>query len=284
MTQKGYDVLKAFIDNFNPSHIDFVIGSKDEKVNNDYYEEIKGLCEKNNINFIDKKSETKINSSYSITVSWKWLIQDLEKVIIIHDSILPKYRGFSPLVSALINGEEEIGVTAILGNNEFDKGDVIAQKTTKIKYPIKIKDAIDIISKIYIEIVIELSRRIINNETLEGQTQDETKATYSLWRDEDDYKIDWNKDSLYIKRFVDAVSNPYLGAFCYLNNRSIRVFDVEIEDDLIIENRVPGKVLFNRFGYPTVVCGQGLVRITNARYENEKASIIPLQKFRSRFN
>jgi methionyl-tRNA formyltransferase len=283
MTQKGFEILKAFIDNFDSKYIDCVVSSKDEMLVNDYYLEIENLCKVNNITFYDRKNAVENSSKYSFAISWRWIIKDVPNLIILHDSILPKYRGFSPLVSALINAETEIGVTAIYADSEFDRGDIISQKTTSINYPIKIKNAIDLISINYIDIIIELSIKIINDQNITSIKQDESKATYSLWRDEDDYIIDWTKDASQIKRFIDAVSEPYMGAKCFLNNEIVRIFDSQLEDDVMIENRVPGKVLFLRDGFPSVVCGKGLLRITKAIYETNKNNIIPLNKFRSRF-
>ena len=46
-------------------------------------------------------------------------------MIIFHDSLLPKYRGFAPLVNSLINQEKEIGVTAIKASQNYDEGDTV---------------------------------------------------------------------------------------------------------------------------------------------------------------
>ena len=284
MTQKGFDVLNSFLKKFDPKHISYVVGSKDENVMNDYYLDIKNLCIQNDIRFVDRKPPIEILSKYSIAISWKWLIKDKNNIIILHDSLLPKYRGFAPLVSALINQESEIGITAIFANDEFDKGEIIEQKRVRISYPIKIKKAIDLISLKYVETVLEISRKIIAGEELRSYVQDESQASYSLWRDEQDYAIDWNKDSDYIKRFIDSVSFPFLGASSKLNNDPIRIFDAKVENDVVVENRTPGKVLFVIDGYPVVVCGKGLLRIVEANSETNKSSILPLKKFRSRFN
>ena len=87
----------------------------------------------------------------SIAISWKWIIELNNTLLVLHDSILPKYRGHLPLVSQLIDGQEEIGVTAILGNEKYDEGDIVYISKSKIKYPIKIKDAIKIINECYCE-------------------------------------------------------------------------------------------------------------------------------------
>ena len=158
--------------------------------------------------------------------------------------MLPEYRGFAPLVSQLINGEEYIGVTAIFANNFYDQGDIIIKKSKKISYPLKIKKAIEVVSECYLDCLEFILNNIKKENLLEAEPQDNSKATYSLWRDEDDYKINWNQSSLLVKRFVDAVGFPYKGAKTYLMDREIIVEDVEIFEDINIKNRDIGKVIF----------------------------------------
>lgn len=50
----------------------------------------------------------------------------------VHDSLLPKYAGFSPLIWALINGETEVGVTAHMMNDELDAGDIVRQEAVPV--------------------------------------------------------------------------------------------------------------------------------------------------------
>ena len=113
--------------------------------------------------------------------------------------------------------------------------------------------------------------------------QDESEATYSLWLDESDYQIDWNWDSSHIRRFIDATGYPYKGAFTYISGSKVRVFTAEEEDDVEIENRIPGKVIFCRNGEPTIVCGTGLLKLKNAVFEDTMEDVLPLHKFRTRF-
>ncbi len=69
----------------------------------------------------------------------------------------------------------------------------------------------------------------------------EAAATYSLWRDEADYRIDWHRDSTYLRRFVDALGVPYRGASTLLGGQLCRVLAAEAAPDVVIENRAPGK-------------------------------------------
>lgn len=286
MTQKGFSVLKSIVEAGDTNFIDKIIIGRDTNISNDYHDEIKRLCTQSNIKCFTRSENISVKSDFAIAVSWRWVINSISeftKLIILHDSILPKYRGFSPLVNTLIAGEEEIGVTAFFATDDFDKGDIIAQKKLTIKYPLKIAEAINKITPIYSSIVIGIIHSLKENKRIESRPQNEKEASYSLWRDSKDYFINWNWSSEKIARFVNALGDPYDGAKCMLEQKVIRINEIELYPDLYIENRDVGKVLMIKKNRPIVVCKKGLVRIVDAEYINEGVSIFPLKKFRNRF-
>ncbi len=282
MSKKGHDVLDLLIQKKFNANIKRVIGSKDINIVKDYYDEIKSLCEKNKIEFIERTEIIKERGEFSIAISWRWIIPDVKNLIVIHDAVLPRYRGFAPLVNCLKNGEKEIGVTALMASAEYDKGDVINSWSQKITYPITISEAIDKITINYREAIEFLFAEIKEGKELKFKKQDESKASYSLWLDDEDYKVDWNQSSEYLKRFIDAVGFPYNGAYTIMDGKLVRIHEVVEASDVMIENRVPGKVIFMSNGSPVIVCGKGLLQINKMTDENG-ASVLPLKKFRTRF-
>lgn len=283
MNQKGYHVLERFLNKFDKSYIGYVVSSRDNNVEKDYYDEIKILCITNNIPFYDRRDEyIPSNENYTFAIGWRWIIKYTNKLIVLHDSILPKYRGFAPLVNSLINGEKYIGVTALFASDEYDKGDVIQQEKVPIKYPIKIKEAISLISPLYSKLVNDISSCIFTHGKIYSYSQDEHKATYSLWRDDSDYIINWNESADTIKRKVDALGYPYMGARTLINGKDVILEEVQVEDDVIIENRDAGKIIFYKNNRPVIVCGKGLISIQKAYYRETKENILPLPSFRLR--
>jgi methionyl-tRNA formyltransferase len=283
MTFKGYCALKHLIETGKTDLIASVITSADANVANDYYKDIIELCRQNKIGCYDRKDCLKGKGNYSIAISWRWLLPS-ENLVILHDSLLPKYRGFAPLVTALINKDKEIGVTALLAVSECDKGPIICQKKLSVEYPIKIKNAIERISTLYGEILYDIVMRLESGEPLSSHDQDETKATHTLWLDEDDYSINWEKDSEFIKRFIDSVGFPYKGASTIANANKLRIFDATVIEDVVITNRVPGKTFLVQSGIPTVVCGKGLIRLNDVKFDTDiSRSFLPLKSLRIRF-
>ena len=283
MSYKGLSVLKAYLKEFLPETIDCVVAAQDKNVEEDYYEQIKEVCLKNRIQFYNKNEKYKINSEYSFSISWKWILKTGSKLIVCHDSLLPKYRGFAPIVNALINGEEKIGTTALFAKEAYDRGEIIMQNELFLKYPITIKQVVEIISDCYINMVLSISRKILAGMPISSYAQDESKASYSLWRNEEDYKINWDRDSSYIKRFIDSVGFPYKGAKSKVGDHFVRILEANIMDDVDIVNRHPGKVIFLLHGCPVVVCGKGLLKITKMVDAISGKDLLPINQLRIKF-
>lgn len=284
MTEKGFKVLKAMCEHFGSEFIESVVGARDPYLKEDYYAQIKSLCKGHNITHRDRLDADQDQfTNYMIAISWRWIIKPTKGTLLIvfHDSILPKYRGFNPLVSCLINGDSKIGVSAIFGSERYDEGEIIDQASSSITYPIKIKEVISIITDLYVLLALKIGAAMMKNQQLKSYPQNAKLVTYSLWRDESDYQIDWKQSSEWIARFVNSVGHPYRGASTMVEGKKIRVVDTQIREDVVIENRSPGKVIFIENNSPVIVCGKGLLQITAMQDEDGKE--FRLTKFRVRF-
>ena len=282
---KGYESLKFLVKNKLYKNINFVIVGRDKNISNDFSKEIIELCSISGLEygFRDQKGLKIPFAEISIAISWKWIIELNNTLLVLHDSILPKYRGHLPLVSQLIDGQGEIGVTAILGNEKYDEGDIVYISKSKIKYPIKIKDAIKIINECYCETLKFLFDSIERSIQFKTTPQDHSKATYSLWRDEDDYFIDWNWSIQKIIRFVDSVGYPYKGAKTIFKGREITVEKIKALENVNITNRDNGKIFKLYDGKPIIVCKDGLLLLEIAKDRETNKSIFPITSLRQRF-
>lgn len=284
--EKGFSVVKALTDSMSAHSIYCVIG-QDDGVDDDYSSRLATFCDQHGIGYSLRNDIAYGEDDYDlfIAVGWRWIIRDIpqEKLIVFHDSLLPRYRGFAPLVNALINKEKMTGVTALLGAEEYDRGNILLQKKLDIIYPTNIEHEIHRISIVYANLAVELFTKL-NNGTINrtGYPQDEKEATYSLWRDEEDYQIDWNDDAINIEHFISCVNRPYRGASSILSGATVRIVKARARVDITIENRSPGKVIFVEDGFPVVVCGRGILMLLEVHNEHGE-SVLPLKHFRSRF-
>lgn len=284
MTSRGLAVLQGLLDRIGPGALRRVVSARDAGTLDDGFDAIQETARAAGLPFFERGEAPPPDGGHALLVGWRWLIDSWEHTVVLHDSLLPRYRGFAPLVASLLNAEPEIGVTAVWAAQEFDVGPVIGRRRAAITYPLTIREALMRIQPLYRELAVEIVERIVAGAPLPAEGQDEDAATYSLWRDEEDYWIDWSRDAGFLRRFVDAVGYPYRGAKSRLNGAVVSVLEVEEVPDVAVEIRQPGKVLFVRGGCPVVVCGRGLLLLRRLVDRETGESRLPLARFRSRFH
>jgi methionyl-tRNA formyltransferase len=217
----------------------------------------------------------------AFTIGWQFRLKEFDSLVVLHDSLLPKFRGFSPTVSSLILGETKIGVTAIRPIAELDAGPIVAQHSVSITHPIKVQHAFELLAPCYVNCIRESIRKF-GQPAFAGTPQLEQQASYSVWRDSFDLEIDWRTSADQVARFVAAVGYPYAGAYTTYGEERIIIDEVEVIADLPFVNRVAGKIWQrNSENVVEVLCGNGMIRITSARREDGSHFSFP--QIRKRF-
>lgn len=146
-----------------------------------------------------------------------------------HGSLLPKYRGRTPHVWAIINGESETGITAHEMGKGCDTGNILLQQRIKIEPSFTGNDILDKYNEAYPGMIDEILDSI-NNNTLQPLRQIEENATYFGKRTPNDGLIDWNWQKERIYNWVRAQSYPYPGAFSNLNGSKITIDKISFTD------------------------------------------------------
>ena len=183
----------------------------------------------------------------------------------IHGSLLPKYRGRTPHVWAIINGESHTGITAHLIDKSCDTGDILFQKKIKIHKKYTGNDILNIFLEEYIPIYEKVLNQI-EKGTLEIKSQDSQKATYYGKRTPQDGQINWNWQKNRIYNWVRAQSNPYPGAFCFYSGEKIVVDEVlfsEVGYDADLKNGTILKI--DHTGMPHVKTPNGALKLSKLR-------------------
>ena len=232
-------------------------------------ERLRDFAERQSINLLQTRQPVLRSEDLTFLVGWQYLLPAFTpSTVVFHDSLLPRYRGFAPTVTALINGDREIGVTALSPTDAVDEGPIIAQRALSISYPVKIQTALELQAGLMTEIAVDIVDQWRRGE-LSSTPQQESAATYSIWRDDADYEIDWSNSAAAIERFVNAVGHPYAGARTKVGGvETVRVLDVTVLPDMAFEIRQAGKIWSLDNGRPIVICGDGMLRIDNCRRED----------------
>ena len=292
-TQKGYTALKYLAENNLSKYVKFVVTFREIGTSQDWSTLIIEECNKIGIPcyiWSDvKNSVSELAIQYevdsAVAISWRYFLPlSLNKIlktplIIFHDSLLPRYRGFAPTPTAIMAGEKFIGVTAFFASDEVDAGDIILQNKMNVSRDMYIKDIIAEQSKIYAEMLAEIILSI-KDGTLNSVPQNEHEATYSIWRNEDDCQINWTKTSEEIYNFVRALGDPYPNAFTYCNNRKIDILKVEVVQEKLFVVRDCGKIWSIKNNQPEIICGAGMIKILSA--VDSSGKIFKFEKLRCR--
>ncbi|MDE7311758.1 MAG: methionyl-tRNA formyltransferase [Eubacterium sp.] len=139
----------------------------------------------------------------------------------IHHSLLPAYRGFAPLVWAMINGEKEAGFSLFRICEQMDEGDIWASGTVEILHGDYISDVIKKVNASVLEL-LERTYASILNGNIKPKKQDGAPI-YCAKRIPEDGQIDWKKPASDIYNFIRAQAHPYPGAFTIYKERRLYI-------------------------------------------------------------
>lgn len=280
----------------NPESLKAIITIDDRKDTRTVYNDIIDFWEKHNIRLYVVKNRNQFREAIynlkpelCIVVCWYWLIgkEVLSFVpkgfIGIHHSLLPKYRGSSPLVWQMINGEKEVGTSIFSFTEDMDAGDIWHQEIVKITAKDYIKDALD---KLENKVLNWFRKNYLNilNDKIQPFPQEHSQATYCAQRFPFDGQIDWNKSSTEIYNYIRAQSEPYPGAFTHFNGKKLTIWrarplDVTYYGEAGQVARVSKEGVY-------VICGdQKPIILETVQLENdeEKPANNVIKSFKTRF-
>jgi methionyl-tRNA formyltransferase len=145
----------------------------------------------------------------------------------IHASILPFYRGASPIQHAVLNMENETGVTTMFMDEGLDTGDILHIEKTKISQSDTAGTLHDKLAKIGAKAIILTLK---NFDKIKRQKQDSSVSTYAPLLKKEDGRINWNESADKIDAGIRAF-DPWPGTFTFLENERLKIFSVEKTSD-----------------------------------------------------
>jgi methionyl-tRNA formyltransferase len=144
----------------------------------------------------------------------------------VHGSLLPKYRGASPIQAAILNGETKTGVTLMQIDAGLDTGPILATKKITIEPTDTFQTLHDKLSQLGAEIVKESLPTYLAG-TIKPQAQNNNQASETKIISKEDGKIDWNRSATEIERQIRAYT-PWPGAFCFWNGKRLKIISATL--------------------------------------------------------
>lgn len=197
-------------------------------------------------------------------------ILDITKhgIINIHTSLLPKYRGASPIQTTLTRGDTETGISIMLMDEKMDHGPILAQE----KIAIDSHDTYHTLSKKMEPLAAKLLLRTIPqylNGNITSQPQDETQATFCKMITRDNGRVDWSKSAAEIYNLYRGLT-PWPGIWTTWNGTRLKLLNIRPS---IADKPSPGLVR-EIDGQVLAGCGQGAIEILELQLAGKSPRLI----------
>jgi len=184
----------------------------------------------------------------------------------LHPSLLPRYRGASPVVAALLAGDEFAGVSVMLLDEGVDTGPVISQAAVSISPRDNTGSLMGKLAQVaarsLIEALVHWSRGAIA-----PQTQNESEASYCATVAKSDGEIDWGMSAADIWRRVRAF-NPWPGSYTRWQGKQLKIMEAV---PLSAVRKSPGQVLSEESSMIGVGTGDGVLGVLRVQIEGRRA-------------
>ncbi|MBO5926846.1 MAG: methionyl-tRNA formyltransferase [Clostridia bacterium] len=186
-------------------------------------------------------------------------------IINVHASLLPKYRGASPIQWAIINGDEKTGVTIMQTEEGVDTGDIIAYKEVLIGKTQTAGELFEVLSKVGAELIVK-TLDDIEKGIATFIKQDGSKASKVGMIKKQDGLLDFSKPSSSIVNLIRGL-NPWPIAFTYYNGKMLKIYSAEISSG---KGNI-GEVLFadDKNGI-VIATGDTAIKINELQLEGSK--------------
>ncbi|MCX2683342.1 methionyl-tRNA formyltransferase [Campylobacter sp. MIT 21-1685] len=188
-------------------------------------------------------------------------ILNIAPCINLHASLLPKYRGASPIQSAILNGDETSGVCTMLMNEGLDTGDILQS----VEYPIKNKNATELF-ELFGDLAAKLCvDTLLHFDSIYPVVQDENQATFCKKIKKEDGLVNLEVQGAkeIYQKFLAFSSWPGI----FLAN-GLKLIDIEIVD--VLEYRQAKKIVALEKQSFLLGCKQGILRIKKVQESGKK--------------
>ena len=186
----------------------------------------------------------------------------------IHASLLPKYRGASPIQHVIIDGEERTGITIMQMDAGIDTGDILYQKEIGISAEDNYETLHDKLAALGGEAIVE-ALSLLEQGKLKAVKQDDALSCYAPLIGKEMGEIDFSRDAMAIDRLIRGMT-PWPSAFTSYKGKQLNIWRAEPAVAENVFGRTPGEILGTDKDSVTVAAGQGALRIRELQLAGKK--------------
>ena len=185
----------------------------------------------------------------------------------VHGSLLPKYRGAAPINWAIINGEQETGVTTFRLQHAIDTGDILLQERIPISPDMTAGELHDIMMEVGAQTLVTTLNGLIAG-AIQAKPQQETLASFHAPKIfTKDCQIDWQQPVEQVHNLIRGLA-PFPGAITKVDGKIVKLFSTSV----IHENtKEPvGSFVTDGKTYARFACGDGYIQLNDIQWEGKK--------------
>jgi methionyl-tRNA formyltransferase len=191
----------------------------------------------------------------------------------VHASLLPKYRGASPIQAAILNGEKTTGISIIFISEKMDEGNIIAEKEVAIQPEETAGELEPRLAALGAQLLVATIPQIAAGKIKRiPQATKKIEPTYAPLIKKEDGLIDWNQPAETIKNKIRAF-NPWPAAFSYLNNKYVKILRSVVPPETPTRPAatfLPGEIISISKKATLIQTGAGLINLQEIQPEGRK--------------
>ncbi len=184
----------------------------------------------------------------------------------IHASLLPRWRGASPIQQSILAGDQQSGVTLMKMDKGLDTGAIVAKRKVDIDSQWSATELHDVLAPLGADLLMEVLPDIANALD-QAQPQLESEASYAPLIRKSQAEIDWSKPALQLLREIRAF-NSWPVSFTRFNGEALRIWRAEPSREY--SPGVSGSVVAHDSSGVYVSCGDAVIQVTELQYAGRR--------------
>jgi len=215
------------------------------------------------------KPDLIISAAYSIILPKEVLNLPEYGCLNVHPSLLPKYRGPSPIQATILNGDQKTGMTIYKMDEKIDHGSIIKNQKINIENQKYTTPKLSqLLSQIGADLLISLLPAWFDGK-IHPQPQDESQATYTKIIKKQDGRIDWQKPAQYIERQIRAFV-PWPGVYTNLKTSGSKLKIIEANVSKKNTSKKTGEIFLTDDHKLTIQAGKNSLVVKKLQLEGGK--------------
>ena len=186
----------------------------------------------------------------------------------IHASLLPKYRGAAPIQWAVIDGEEETGVTIQQMNEGVDTGDILSQEVVKLDKKETGASLFDKLAVCGAELIVRTLAEIEKGSVIPVK-QDESKSTHAKKLHKEIGRLDFSQDAIVLERKIRGL-NSWPSAYTHFKGKTLKIWDADVVAKNSMSINAYGEVCEVDKDSFSIQTGNGILKIKEVQLEGKK--------------